>query len=342
LAPLAALLLGYNLQDIFDTLLNAKGRFFTSWQRLLTEGRVLVHYLSLLFFPAPGRFALVQKFRISQTLFGPITTLFSWVFILGLIVLAIKQRKRFPLFAVAVLWFFSNHLLESSIIPLEIAFLHRNYIPALFLFLPLAVLVATLAERRPVTWLPVMLLIPVLCSGQIARAGKWGDPELFWSDAVSKAPGSLRGYINLGIIHDLRGEEQKALGIYERASGAAFEEDQGSWADLYVNIGIALMKLGRDNEAEPYLDKALAITLNDDYLFNMAHLQLRLGNREKLWKSLKLLERNNARYPDLHLLKAKAYVAEKRYSDAREELEIELRFYPGNQPARSLLYRLPR
>ncbi len=53
------------------------------------------------------------------------------LFILGLILTALVRRKKWPLFAFAVLWFFAGHALESTFLPLEYFFEHRNYLPLL-------------------------------------------------------------------------------------------------------------------------------------------------------------------------------------------------------------------
>ena len=39
--------------------------------------------------------------------------------------------KKHPVFSFAILWFFAGHVLESTVIPLELYFEHRNYLPAL-------------------------------------------------------------------------------------------------------------------------------------------------------------------------------------------------------------------
>jgi hypothetical protein len=51
---------------------------------------------------------------------------------------------------------------------------------------------------------------------------------------------------------------------------------------------------------------------------------------------LELAERSDPEWPDLHLLKARVYVAEKDLTRAREELKEELRLYPNNPRARAL------
>jgi len=46
-----------------------------------------------------------------------------------LLAASIVWRRRYPLFALAVLWYLAGHLIESTVVPLELYFEHRNYIP---------------------------------------------------------------------------------------------------------------------------------------------------------------------------------------------------------------------
>ena len=48
------------------------------------------------------------------------------------------MMRRQPLTSFAILFFFLNHAVESSILPLEMVYEHRNYLPSMFLFLPVA------------------------------------------------------------------------------------------------------------------------------------------------------------------------------------------------------------
>ena len=65
------------------------------------------------------------------SLFPPWTTLPALASIPALLRLALVVRKKQPLVSLGVLWFFTGHLLESTILPLEIAHEHRNYLPLL-------------------------------------------------------------------------------------------------------------------------------------------------------------------------------------------------------------------
>ena len=60
-------------------------RDFTLWERLYTEGRVILHYLTLVVAPTPGRLTLIYDFPISRSLLNPVTTLFAWGLIVAVV-----------------------------------------------------------------------------------------------------------------------------------------------------------------------------------------------------------------------------------------------------------------
>ncbi|HKU19323.1 MAG TPA: hypothetical protein VJP80_08785 [Candidatus Saccharimonadales bacterium] len=114
-------------------------RPWTLGQHLLTEPRVLVEYLNLLWLPRPFTPGLFNdNVQLSTSLWSPVTTLPALVAILGLIAGAWKYRHRHPLIATAILFYFVGQSIESSTIPLELYFEHRNYLPAMLMFWPLA------------------------------------------------------------------------------------------------------------------------------------------------------------------------------------------------------------
>ena len=110
-------------------------RDFNLVERLLTEGRVVVWYMSLLLWPDPARLSMEHEFEISTSLFSPLTTLPALLLIAALIFLAIRFRKRFPVITYGIAWFFLNLVIESTIIPLELVFEHRLYLPSMGFYL---------------------------------------------------------------------------------------------------------------------------------------------------------------------------------------------------------------
>ncbi len=106
-------------------------------ERLLTEPRVLWDYLGQLWLPHPYTAGVFNdQFDASTSLLHPWTTLPSLVSLIGLIVVALLLRKSSPAISTAVVFFFVGQTIESTTIPLELYFEHRNYVPALLMFWP--------------------------------------------------------------------------------------------------------------------------------------------------------------------------------------------------------------
>jgi tetratricopeptide (TPR) repeat protein len=137
----AALVAGYLLDSAWNGFVHGVSavRPWTMGQRLLTEPRVLMDYLDLLWLPRPFTPGLFNdQIKASLSLWSPATTLPALLAVLGLIVGAWSLRRRWPAFALAILFYFVGQSLESSTIPLELYYEHRNYLPAMLMFWPLA------------------------------------------------------------------------------------------------------------------------------------------------------------------------------------------------------------
>jgi len=119
-------------------------RPFTLAERMLTEGRVLWFYLSLIVLPRLDALGLQHDdIALSLGLAEPWTTTPALLGLVGLAWLAWHLRARAPLVAFGIAWFFVGHAMESTVLPLEIAHEHRNYVP---LFGVLVAAVALLAR----------------------------------------------------------------------------------------------------------------------------------------------------------------------------------------------------
>ena len=183
-------------------------RDFTMIERVLTQTRVVVWYISLLLWPDPSRLCMEHDFSISRSLLDPPTTLLSTLVILILLWQIIRQRRRLPSITYGGLWFFANLAIESSIFPLEMVFEHRLYLPSFgFIFLLVIGLVEvsqTLAIRRmeQKELLAVSLSFFVLVSSCFAlltddRNDVWSNPVRINMDNVAKASGNPRAHSNL-------------------------------------------------------------------------------------------------------------------------------------------------
>ena len=116
-------------------------RTFTMSERVLTQFRIVLYYLTLLIFPHPSRLNLDYDFPISKTIFDPPTTLISILIIAGLIGYSFWTAKKRPVISFCILWYFGNLVIESSIFPLEMVYEHRLYLPSVGPFVLFSLLV---------------------------------------------------------------------------------------------------------------------------------------------------------------------------------------------------------
>jgi len=181
-------------------------RNFNMIERLYSESRILCEYLFNLLIPQVELRGLYQDaFIVSKSIFNPITTLYSIVFLLALLFLALFFKKRYPLFALGILFFLTAHLMESTVIGLELYFEHRNYLAAIFLFLPIVSGLALLKDRidARLVNLIVIFILGGLSFFTYERAKLWGNTpalELYWAQ---NSPNSPRAQSSIaGVLFD--------------------------------------------------------------------------------------------------------------------------------------------
>ena len=188
---------------------NEVDRTFTNTERLLTQPRVLLFHISQLFFPSPTRFSLEHDFIISTSLLNPATTLLSISILISAITICLYKFNQFILINLAILFFLINHSIESTIIPLEMVFEHRNYIPSFFIFLPLAVFINRLTKHfsiekkyfaTTINSATVIIIIGISL-GTYTRNQSWTTEETLWTDCLVKAPNSARPLARLAEIY---------------------------------------------------------------------------------------------------------------------------------------------
>lgn len=295
-----------------------RGRNFTLPERLLTEFRVIMHYIILFLFPSPSRLTFDYNFPLSSSLISPIATLFSalGLFLLTLAALLTSRKQRILSFC--ILWFIGNLLIESSVIALEIIFEHRIYLPSMMLSLLVVLLFFKAFENIKIVSLLIITVLALFSFWTFERNKVWQDPVTFWQDSVIKSPGKARTHNNLGtewynvneiekakkeyiIALDINQKYRRAhlnlstvyylLGELEKALLHAKEALKltPKNIDAYNNIALILEKSDRLPEAEHYLREGL--TIENDNALLLGNLGKMLLNNNKPKDSLQYLEK---------------------------------------------------
>ena len=176
-------------QNFFDVI---APRDFSIYERALTQPRVLFDYLQHWFVPKLYTAGVFQDHFVKSTgLFSPITTVISAFFHVFVIAISVINRRKWPLFALAALFFYAGHILESTVLNLELYFEHRNYLAAAFLFLPLVDLLQRKGSRRSFVAVAAVALL-ILTGLTRYSATVWEDYPSMVEAAARKAPTSAR------------------------------------------------------------------------------------------------------------------------------------------------------
>lgn len=229
-------------------------RDFTLTERLLTEPRIVILYLSLLALPLPSRLNLVYDYQHSLSFFSPPQTSLALLAIAGLLALIPILFRQHRLVSFAFFWFLGNLVIESTVIPLELVFEHRIYLPSAFLFLA----AVSFTYRWSQTKKPLVRAVLVGLTGLYLvftwqRNTVWATEISLWSDVVAKAPNASRGYTNLGRAMELKGRHQEAEGFLGKA--LAIDAENGA---AYLNLARVYEQQDRFTEALTALHAALS------------------------------------------------------------------------------------
>ncbi|WP_456373282.1 tetratricopeptide repeat protein [Thiolapillus sp.] len=201
-----------------------ENRSFDIYQRVLTESRVLWMYIGMILLPATNKMGLYHDdVSISTGLMSPSSTLLSIVGLTALVVMAVKSRKRCPGVSFGILFFLAGHVLESSVLPLEIAFEHRNYLPLFGVLVALGciawrVLLMAVSNGSRVAVLLAIMFLVAYGGATLSRSISWGDPLLFVTTEALHHPLSPRAQYGLGKLYaDIVQHNPERIHLYPMA-----------------------------------------------------------------------------------------------------------------------------
>jgi len=263
------------------------GRDFSSYERLLTQGRVLLMYLQQIVFPLPDSMKFYyDDFVISRSWLRPPSTVLAWVALTCLLALALHWLRKRPLFSFGVLLFFAGHLLTSNILNLELAFEHRNQIPMIGVLLSILDLLSLLFFNSRWNWsrgLPVCVvaIYSILIVTTLQRAYYWGEPLRFAQKSVEIAPGSGRAWMVLGSVYAEKSGLDPESPLFQRAILTSVEGVQRTGSvPLMANVVTFRTIAGQDVTADwrIFLDRLRVAPMSVE---NVNTLWVMLGNAER-------------------------------------------------------------
>jgi tetratricopeptide (TPR) repeat protein len=222
--------------------------------RLLTP-RVLCHYLGRLVLPWPGWLHLDYGLLPSHGLLDPPTALSSLLGIGLLTAWAVSLRRRAPVVTFGVAFFLLALVVEQSVLPLDLAFEHRLYLPSFGLALAAGWgLERAGARLRGGPWLVALPVLLLLAGGAALRNEDWRDPVRLHAQDAAAFPWLTRALLSLGAEYRERGELDRAEETYRRL----LELDPGD-ARAWSNLAIVALNRERPFTALGYARRAVEL-----------------------------------------------------------------------------------
>lgn len=238
-------------------------RSFTLIERLLTQGRVLIDYVVQLVAPNASRMGLYfDDFPVSTSLVTPATTLLSWTCLLLISAVALLARRRNASFFAGWLFFLAAHAIESTVLPLEIYFEHRNYLPSVGLLLALVAGFAGLwgsarttpRIRHAVGTAACVAFAVFLAYSTLERALVWRSMESIATEGVKHHPHSLRANLDYATVMLQSNRLEQSITAMQRLTTSAVPGNR-----MIGHLGMATTDcLATGNPDQRDLDSAIA------------------------------------------------------------------------------------
>jgi Tfp pilus assembly protein PilF len=256
---------------------------FTWYQYFFTQCRALWFYMLL--FVAPVGQNLDYDFPISYSVFEH-GAIFFLAGLLGLVYVAWRYRREYPLASYGFFAFLILMAPTSSFIPIKDPFVERRlYLPMFGLLMIAIEFVRRLKLTKPALGASMAVLLLLYCIAARSRNQVWSSSVALWTDTVSKSPNKVRPHLQLAyayqyeqgncpgavsqyaIAANLEPPDYRALVDSALASDCAGNTDAAvqqleraakleSTAHVYSQLGMMLAKEHRMEEALQALDRA--------------------------------------------------------------------------------------
>jgi protein O-mannosyl-transferase len=252
-------------------------RYFTLDERLLTQARIVWDYVGQLYAPDVSAMGLYHDdVVVSKSLREPVSTLYAvlaWLFVVLLLaVLMLRQWGR--RLALGITWFLVGHSVESTVLPLELYFEHRNYFPGVGLFLLPGVVFALVVKQWPQTSKPLLVYLACFVIWLASLAGSqvqiWSNQSLLILNHLNAHPNSFRANADMAVQMANIGEFAAARKYSDRAFAVSTGEREGDRdirelaLSCIANRAVApeqIDTLGLVNPARPFGSVTTLLTL---------------------------------------------------------------------------------
>jgi Tfp pilus assembly protein PilF len=332
LAGIVMLFLGQN--PVESILGSYRIRDFNLSQRVLTEFRVVLFYISLLFWPYPGRLNLEHDFQLSMSLLDPPATLISICMLLGLFCLAVLLSKKERILAFSIFWFMGNLVIESSVIGLEIIFEHRTYLPSMLVVLVFVMIGSRVVTQNWIRILAVIMVVFLFATWTYQRNLVWQDEVTLRRDAAAKSPAKPRALAILANALERKQVFDEAE-YYYRETLALKPRNVD---EIHFNLGNVLVARKKYAEAESHFREAVKLSPERAVMrLNLAYVLTLQGQNAEAYNELQELLKQHPEEPRAHNNLGTLFMKQRKFREAAYHFNEAVRLRPNYRRARENL-----
>ncbi len=333
--------------SLFASKLDSLTRETDIYSRLeyfLAQLNILWIYIAKFIIPYPLR--LEYSYQINTFPFWQ--TVIAGVAHIVLIGFALIQRKKLPLIAFGILFYYIAHTVESSIIPIkDLVFEHRVYLPDFGLIM-IVLGILTFAKQ---TWQPsskfifvCIISLIILCFSFVTayRNTQWQEPISFYQNELAMNPTSCRVLHNLADQYHIQGKIQPALAFVEQC--LAIKQGKLTQPEMINNYVAMLIADKQFAKADKIAIDALRYVQEQisrrEILENLGISKLTQKQNSLAEHYLTMATKLPNPYPKTYFALSVSLAKQKKYIDAKKYVEMGLQLEPSNQRGKIILQRL--
>lgn len=320
-----------------NLLTNSYTEKITALRYLVSEFRVMVHYIKIYFIPTGLSFD--YEWQLAASFWQPsviLSFLFLVLFFAIGLVLWVKDCAL-PI-SFGIFWFFISVLPRASIVPsAEMACDYKTHLGSVGMMLLLAYLIARasaalvqiaqtyfgkkLSEHMTFGTVATFVVLAAY-QGTVARNDVWSSPLKFWGDVIRKAPRKSRAYNNYAVALAESGATEESLEYYKKSC-----ECDPNYAEPLINLGSHYQMKGDDDKALYYYGQALNLTHepHPECYNNVGLIQYQHKNYDKAKSCFKTAIALRGHYGKARYNLAKVYYDENNLQAAYEESSLAIR-----------------
>lgn len=228
------------------------GEVITFGKYFLTQSRVFVTYLRLLFLPIYQN--LDYDFQLSRTIFE-FSTFSCFIILICLFMFALKIRNKHRLASFGIFWFFIT--LSANLVPRSnLIFEHKLYLVSVGFCIAVSFCIFNFFKNLKTSLTASLFIVIVFSFMTFKRNEVWKTEISLCKDVVSKSPNKLRPNQNMGSAYTKKGYYDEAL-VYLNKSLSIDPEDVKSYTNrgaVYYHkreFNLALNDLNKSIEIDP-------------------------------------------------------------------------------------------